>query len=122
MEDLHLEPRSHESKRRVQWDDTPTPAEEKSQRRKQIRFDVDEDLGNDPTLPMGLTLLLAEDMAEKWNDTPCSSTPVPIEAHSWPLLKSPSAIAPTWEGASLKYQPNHPLVDPNQGLKKVLTQ
>ena len=32
---------------------------------KQVRFDVDEELGDNPTLPQGLTLFLAEGVAKE---------------------------------------------------------
>ena len=43
----------------------PTPTEEKMERKKQVRFDVVEELGDDPTSPTGLTLFLAEGVAEE---------------------------------------------------------
>ena len=46
-------------------DDTLRPAEEKPQRRKQVRFGVDEKLGDDPTMPPCLTFFLVEGMAEE---------------------------------------------------------
>ena len=41
---------------RMWQNDAPTPTEEK-QWKKQVTFDVEEELGDDPTLPPGLTLL-----------------------------------------------------------------
>ena len=78
MESLPLQPRSHESRSRVWWDDGPTLAEEKP--KKQAWFNVDEELGNDTTLPLGLTLFLAEGMAEEWDDAPSSSTPMSMDS------------------------------------------
>ena len=43
-------------------DDTPTLAEKQ---KKQVRFDVEGDLIDDPMLPQGLTLFLAESVAKE---------------------------------------------------------
>ena len=80
MEDLHLQTRSHESQSRVWQDDAPTLTEEKQQRKKQVRFDVDGELDDDPTLPLGLTLFLVEGMAEESDDTQRPSTPMPVDS------------------------------------------
>ena len=85
MEHLHLQPRPHKSRSRVQWDDTPI---EETPRRKQVKFDMDEELGNEPTLPMDLTLFFVEGMATEWDNAPSSSTPDPMDCpqttHSHP--------------------------------------
>ena len=52
-------------------------AEEKLQ--KQVRFKVDEKLGDDPTLAPGLTLLLVDGAAIEQDDTP-DPTPVLIDS------------------------------------------
>ena len=103
-----------------------SPIEDRPPRRKQVRSDVDEELGNDPTLPPGLTLFLAEGMVTLWDDSPSSSTPMPMDS-PWPApSKSPQSHPAYMGGASLKSQPNHQLVDPdwdpNQGPKKGHTQ
>ena len=83
MKNLDLQTRPCESKRRVQWSDAPTPAEEKM--KKQVRFDVEGDLGDAPMLPQGLTLFLVEGMAEKWDDTPGLFTSIPKSSPQPPL-------------------------------------
>ena len=65
MEDLYLQQRSQESRSRAWQDDSPTPAEEKTKRKKQVRFDTDGELGNEPPLLLGLTLFLVEGMAKE---------------------------------------------------------
>ena len=72
-----------ESRSRTWWDDTSTPAEKQ---KKQVRFDEEGDLDNDPTLPPGLTLFLVEGSVEEWDNTPGTVTPV----HEEPLLPPPS--------------------------------
>ena len=89
LEDLHLQLRSHESWSRVWQHDVPTSTEEKQWRKKQVRFDVDEELGDDPTLPLGLTLLLEESMAEEWDDAPSSLTPMPMDSPQLPPSQDP---------------------------------
>ena len=49
------------------------------QKRKQVRFNVDEELGDDPTLPPDLTTYLAGGTAEEWDDAPNSSTSLPLD-------------------------------------------
>ena len=78
---LNLQPRSHISRSMAWQDNTPTLAEENP--RKQVRYEMDEELDDDPTLLLGLTLFLAEDMAAEWDDTPTSSTPMPMDS-PWP--------------------------------------
>ena len=76
--DLHLHPWPHESQSRVQRCDVPTPAKDnpplqkpmeehlpKRWMKKQVRFEKDEDLGDDPTLPTDLTAFLAGGTAEE---------------------------------------------------------
>ena len=58
MENLCLQPRSWESRSRTWWCDVSPYAEEKL--RKQVWFEVDEELGNEPNLPTNMTLFLAE--------------------------------------------------------------
>ena len=45
--------------------------------KKHIRFDVEGDLGDAPTLTQCLTLFLADDMAEEWDDAPGPFTSIP---------------------------------------------
>ena len=78
MKHLHLQLSPHESRSRAQWDDATI--EGRQPRRKQVRFDMDEELGKDPTLPPDLALFLVEGMAAEWDDAPSSSTPVPMDS------------------------------------------
>ena len=41
---------------------------------------MDEELGDNPTLPLGLALFLAEGAAAEQDDTPGSPTPVPMDS------------------------------------------
>ena len=43
--------------------------------KKQVRFNVDEDLGNDPPLPMDLTTFPAGGTAEEWDNAPSPLLP-----------------------------------------------
>ena len=107
MEDLHIQLRSHKSWSRAWWDDAPTPTEEKPKRKKQVRFDVDEELGNDPTLPWGLTLFLAEGIAEEQDDIPSPSTPVAVDSLQLPPSKGPQCY-PTYVGQTQPKVPAKP--------------
>ena len=84
----------------------PHPTEEKQWRKKQVRFDVDEELGSDPMLPPVLTLFIVESIGQR------------VRWHS-KLLNS-SGFPPTWEEPSWRSSPNPPLLsqDPNQGQKE----
>ena len=93
---------SHENQSRVQRGDAPThseghpsplqePMEEyppEYQMKKQVRFNMGDDLGDDATLPTNLTTLLAGSTAEKWDDAPSPSTPLPVDASQLPLSES----------------------------------
>ena len=54
--------------------DASTLVEEKL--RKLVRFEVDEEVGDDPMLPLGLTLFSVEDAATEQEDAPGSPTQV----------------------------------------------
>ena len=60
MEHFHLQLRPHESRSRAWQDDAPI---EERPPKEQVRFDINEELGDDPMFPLGLTLFLAEGMA-----------------------------------------------------------
>ena len=62
MGHLHLQMRSHESRSRVQQDDTPIKERPK---RKHVSFDVDEELGDEPRVPTDLNLSLVDSMAKE---------------------------------------------------------
>ena len=80
MENLKLQPRSQESKSRTRWCDASPQREEKP--RKQVQFEVDEELGNEPNLPSDSTLFLAEVQ-------PQSEVTLPVYLLSCPPTKSP---------------------------------
>ena len=94
--------------------------------KKQIRLNVDEDLGDDPTLPMDLTTFLLGDMAKGWDDAPSPSTPFSVDLPQLPPRKGPQhsttgeanqkvlakpSSAWSWSQSQLKGMPdpvNHP--------------
>ena len=86
MEHFHLQPGPHQSRSRVQQGDTSI---EERPRRKQARFDVDEELGDEPMLPTDLILFLAEDEGPEWDNTPNSPTLEPIDS-PWPACSQPT--------------------------------
>ena len=92
MKSLHLQPTSHESRSRAWWNDAPTLAEEKL--KKQVWFDVDEELGNDATLPLGLILFLAPLLPCLWD----SSWPSPSEGPQ----HHPTYLGGAWPKAPAK--------------------
>ena len=53
--------------------------------KKQVRFDLEGDLDDTPTLPQGLTLFLVEGTAKEWNDAPSPFTYVPENSPQQPL-------------------------------------
>ena len=87
-----------------------TLAEEKL--KTQIRFDVKGDLGNPPTLPQGITLFLAEGVAEEWDDAPGPFTSIPKSSPQYPSEGSQCHTTHTG-GARPKVPPGHLLVDPS---------
>ena len=60
---------------------------------------MDKELGDDPTLPLGLTLFLAEDMAEEQDGAPSSSTPKPMDSPWLPPSKD-HQHHPTYTGGA----------------------
>ena len=80
----------------------PHRAEEKL--RKQVRLDMDGDLGNDPMLSQGLTLFLAKGTAEEQDDTPSPSTPMPEDSPQ-PSHQGPPALPHPYRG-SQAYSPS----------------
>ena len=115
---LNLQPRPHKSRSRALWDDAPTLAEEKL--KKQVWFDVEGDLGDDLTLPPGLTLFLAEGTAKEQEDAPSPYTP--MDSPQVPPSEGFQHPQPIQEGSGLKTQPDHLLVNPcpnpNQGQRR----
>ena len=85
----------------------PTPTEEKPWRKKQVRFDVDEELGNDHTLPEGLTLFLAEGMAEKWDDASSPYSPLSMDFPWLPPSEDPQCSL-TYAGGARPNIPTKP--------------
>ena len=71
-------------------------------RKNQVRFDVDQEFGDNPTLPQGLTLFLVEGMAKEWDDATSSSTPMPVDSPQPPHCEGPSATPPIQQGPSLQ--------------------
>ena len=48
----------------------------KEQKKKQVKFNVEEDLDSDPTLPTQLTTFLVEGTAKEWDNAPSPSIPL----------------------------------------------
>ena len=96
MEDLNLYMRIWEPRSRAWWSDAPTPTEKP---KKQVRFDVEGELGNDPKLPPGLTLFIVEGLAEEEDDAP---GPVPEESLQLPPSEGPQCWPSHTGGARLK--------------------
>ena len=91
--DLHLHPQPRKSQSRV-WrgyahmhtaghlPPLQKPMNEcppRKQKKKQVWFDVDEDLGHNPTLPTDLTTFLLGDTAKEWDNIPSPSPPLPMD-------------------------------------------
>ena len=51
----------------------------KDQTKKQVRFNVDEALGDDPTLPLDLTTFQVGCTAKEWDNTPSPSIPLSVD-------------------------------------------
>ena len=83
MKNLDLQARPCESRSRVWQHNAPKLAEEKP--KKQVRFDLEGNLGNTPTLPQGLTLFLVKGVAKEQDDTPDPFTSVPESSPQQPL-------------------------------------
>ena len=80
MENLKLQLKSQESKSRTQWCNASLQTEEIP--RKQVQFEVDEELSNEPNLPSDLTLFLAEGAALKQSNAPSSPAQLPTHTKS----------------------------------------
>ena len=63
--------------------------------KKQVRFCIDEDLGDDPTLPTDLTNFLEGDSAEEWHNTQSPPFPWPWIPHSHLAMMATSTIPHT---------------------------
>ena len=145
--DLHLNPQPQESWSRVWRGDTPTytegwpyplqePMEECSPEdwtKKQVRFNVDEDLDNDPTLAMDLTTFQEGNTAEEWDNAPIPSIPLSVDPPQLPCsgghqchpthtgeaclkVPVPSAAAGSWSLSWIKGMPDL-FYCPNQWVK-----
>ena len=103
----------------TQWDDAPTPTEEcpppqgsmeenlpEQQSKKQVRFKVKEEFGDDPTLPLDLITFLVGVMAEYKKMLPTPLLPCSWNPHSCLPAKAPGAIPLAQEGPSLRSKPN----------------
>ena len=110
MKDLNFHTRPHKPRSRAWQNDAPMPAEKP---KKQVRFDVEGDLGNDLILPPGLTLFLMECLAEEQDDAPDPVTSLPEESFQPPPSKVPSTAPPIQKEPVLKLLPGHLLVNPN---------
>ena len=102
MKDINLYTRPHESRSMVQWSDAPTPAEEP---KKQVRFDMEGDMGDDPMLPPRPNPQLKSKMTLQ---ALCLRNP-----YSCLPLRVPSATPPIQEEPGLKLLPLHLPLDPS---------
>ena len=84
MSDLKLQSRTQESRSKAWQSMAPTPVEEKP--KKHVRFNIDNELGGQPTLPLSMTLFLAEGETIKPSDAPISATTGPTDSQ-WPNLR-----------------------------------
>ena len=79
MRDLKLQSRTWVSRSTVWQSRSPTPVEDKL--KKQVRFNIDDKLGSEPTLPPpGMTLFLAKGETVKWPNTLISATTGPTDS------------------------------------------
>ena len=105
MEHLHLQLRPHESRRRAQWDDAPI--EERPPRREQVRFNVDEELGDNPMLALDLFLIIVGGVATEQYDAPSSSTPMSMDS-PWPTHSESLQSQPAYTGGAWPKVPAKP--------------
>ena len=75
--------------------------------KKQVRFDMDEELGDDPTLPLDLTTFIVGGMAEELDDAPNPSTPLPLDSPQLPPSEGPQCH-PTYMGGACPKVPTKP--------------
>ena len=80
MENLELQTKSQESKDRAWQHDASLQKGEKP--RKQVQFEVDEELGDEPDLPSDLAHFLAEGTAHEQRNTPSSNARTPTPTNS----------------------------------------
>ena len=113
MQDLKLQARASESRNRAQQSRTPALAEEKP--KKQVTFNIDKELGGEPTLPTGMTLFLSG--GEPLNDillSPLLQQGLFVHC-GLTTKKTPNEVPPPLDEPGLKSQPGHPLPDPHWG-------
>ena len=110
--DLHLHPRSWESPSQAWRGDAPTnnkdhpPLQESMEEhppkqwiKKQVWFNTDEELGDDPTLSQDQTTFLVGGTAEEQDDAPSPSTPLPVDPPGPPTSEG-SLHHPTYLGGA----------------------
>ena len=102
MEQLHLYQRLCKSGSRAQQGDPPL---KRPQRRTQVRFDVSEELSNEPTLPTDLTCFLVEGEGPEQDNTPSSPTPEPRDP------PQPTHSQAAYTGGVRPKVPNKPSID-----------
>ena len=107
VNDLYLYTRLRESRSRAWLSDAPAPVEKP---KKQVRFDVEGDLGNDPTMALGLTLFLVEGSSEEQDDFPGS---MPEESLQLPPSEGPQCC-PTHTGGARSKVLAHPFACQSQ--------
>ena len=96
----------------------PPPQEPKEehppteQMKKQARFDVDEDLGDDPTLPTDLTTFLVGALPKSGIMIQAPLIPCPWIPHSHLIVRDPMPSHPHGQ-ACQRSLPNPPLLDPD---------
>ena len=69
----------------------------KDQMKKQVWFNMEEDLSSDPTLPTELTTFLAGVTAKEWDNDPSPSIPLSMDPPQLPPTVATSTIPSTWK-------------------------
>ena len=92
------------------------PVEKKP--KKQVRWNIDDKLGSEPTLPLCMTLLLAKGETVK-QPNPISTITGPTDSLKPIPREGPNGVLSPLEEPGLMSQPSHPLPGPNQSQRNL---